>query len=109
MPAIYAQDGMGDTATAHLHYFLGGSDWYITERDVCDQHVQAFGFAILNGDLDNAELGYVSLEEIIQYGAELDLHWVPASLREVKEKHGMQVESKLSKQTIPKCRPANRP
>ena len=94
MPAIYAQEGMGDAAKAHLHYFLGGSDWYITERNVCDQQVEAFGFVILNGDLDNAEMGYLSLKEILQYGAELDLHWVPTSLRDVKEKHGLEVEPK---------------
>lgn len=94
MPAIYAQEGMGDAAKAHLHYFLGGSDWYITERNVCDQQVEAFGFVILNGDLDNAEMGYLSLKEILQYGAELDLDWVPTSLRDVKEKHGLEVEPK---------------
>lgn len=31
MPVTYAQDGKGDEAIVYLHYFHGGSDWYITE------------------------------------------------------------------------------
>jgi len=45
----------------HLHFFIGGCDWYIAEFDGEDTF---FGFAILHGDLDNAEWGYVSFEEI---------------------------------------------
>ena len=34
--------------------------------------------------MDCAELGYISIEELTEYGAELDLHWTPKTLREVK-------------------------
>lgn len=80
MPKTYEQDGKGDQATAHLHYFLRGSDWYITEKDVDGGVQQAFGYAILNGDEEMAELGYISIEEITACGAELDLHFTPCTL-----------------------------
>lgn len=44
-----------------MHYFIGNSDWYICEVD--DNNV-GFGFAILNGDTQNAEYGYIDLTEI---------------------------------------------
>ncbi len=80
MPKTYEQDGKGDQATAHLHYFLRGSDWYITEKDVDGGVHQAFGYAILNGDEEMAGLGYISIEEITACGAELDLHFTPCTL-----------------------------
>lgn len=84
MPKTYEQDGMGDKAIAHLHYFIGASDWYITEKDMDGGVQQAFGYAILNGDNECAELGYISIEEITRCGAELDLHFTPCRLAEIK-------------------------
>ena len=45
----------------HLHFFIGGSDWYICEWDGKDTF---FGFAILNNDYQMAEWGYVSFSEL---------------------------------------------
>ena len=45
LPVTYGTDGQGDEAIAYLHYFLNGMDWYITERDVMEQQLQAFGLA----------------------------------------------------------------
>ena len=61
----------------HLHFFIGGSDWYVCEYDGKDVF---FGFAILNGDLINAEWGYVALTELININhlgveVDFDLHW----------------------------------
>lgn len=76
MPTTHETDGQEFEAAAHLHYFNGSSDWYITERDGFEEdQLQAFGFACLNGDFEMAELGYISIKELILYGAELDLHW----------------------------------
>lgn len=86
MPKSYETDGQGDKAVARLHYFNSGSDWYITEKDQGDEQVQAFGYAILNGDTQNAELGYVSIEELTRLGVELDFHWSEKTLGEVKAK-----------------------
>lgn len=33
MPSSYETDGQGMAAIAHLHYFGGPGDWYITEKD----------------------------------------------------------------------------
>ncbi len=83
MPKTYEQDGKGDDAVVVLHYFTGGMDWYITEKDMIDddaQH-QAFGLADLGY---GGELGYISIQELIDNGVELDLYWEPKTLREVK-------------------------
>lgn len=45
----------------HLHFFLGGCDWYAIEYDGMDIF---WGFAILNGDYQNAEFGYFSFSEL---------------------------------------------
>jgi hypothetical protein len=45
----------------YLHFFIGGSDWYIAEYDGENLF---FGYAILNGDEDMAEWGYVSFKEL---------------------------------------------
>ncbi len=84
MPVTYDQEGAGDEAIASLHYFNAGSDWYINEKDIDGGVTQAFGYAVLNGDTENAELGYISISELVANGAELDLYWMPKSLREIK-------------------------
>jgi hypothetical protein len=90
MPKTYEQDGKGEKALASLHYFNPSSDWYILEKDISaeiDGNFQAFGFAILNGDTQNAELGYISIEELVLHGVELDLHFEPMTLKEIRAKH----------------------
>jgi hypothetical protein len=57
-------------ATVHEHYFVGNSDWLVTEYDPTDDI--AFGWACLGGDRQNAELGYFSLAEMEQ--ARVPLH-----------------------------------
>jgi len=83
MPKTYETDGQGEKATAHLHYFNGGSDWYITEKDQENEQQQAFGLACLNGDIENAEIGYISIQELIENNVELDLYWTPKTIEEL--------------------------
>ena len=83
-PVTYEQDGKGDDAIVYLHYFFGGCDWYITEKDVDGGVQQAFGYAVLFGDKENAELGYICITEINQFGAELDLYFTPCPPDEIK-------------------------
>jgi len=45
----------------YLHFFIGGSDWFIAEYDGDDLF---FGYAILNGDYQCAEWDYVSFKEL---------------------------------------------
>jgi hypothetical protein len=84
MPATYGQDGKGDQAIAYLHYFKGGGDWWITEKDMDGGVDQAFGLADLFGD--GGELGYISIRELVQNGVELDLHWTPKTLAAIRGK-----------------------
>jgi len=44
----------------HLHFFIGGCDWYICETD----GKLMWGFCILNNDYEMAEWGFVSLSEL---------------------------------------------
>lgn len=86
MPTSYQTDGQGDAAVVHLHYFTGSAEWYITERDREDEQHQAFGLAVLSGK--DMELGYISLVELCRTSAitsaNLDLHWQPRTLREIR-------------------------
>ena len=66
MPVVYETDGQGDAAVVWLHYFSRDCDWYITERD------------------QEEELGYISIQELIKAGVELDLYWTPKTIGEVK-------------------------
>lgn len=79
---------------AHLHYFRGGVDAWIVERDVGDgtepvpgegEQLQAFGKITLTGDKDDAEWGYISIQELIENGVELDLYWEPQRVLLIQE------------------------
>ena len=70
----------------HLHFFIGGCDWYIAEYDGDDIF---FGFAILNGDYEMAEWGYVSFAELqsirvsfLEIDCETD--WTPKKAHEIE-------------------------
>lgn len=95
MPVTHGQDGKGDQAIAYLHYFRGGMDWWITEKDVGDdsdddgQH-QAFGAADIGY---GPSLGYISIQELIDNGVELDFHFPPKTLAAIKGK-GAKDETK---------------
>jgi hypothetical protein len=79
MPKAYEQESKGDQAIIYLHYFIGNCNWWITEKD-CEfiQH-QAFGLADLGY---GAEYGYISIEELIENGVELDFYYKPRTLAE---------------------------
>jgi hypothetical protein len=83
MPKTYETDGQGRAAKITLHYFKGGCDWWIVERDMEQEQHQAFGLVSLGYE---PELGYISLPEILKAGAELDLHWTPTTVGEILEK-----------------------
>jgi hypothetical protein len=92
MPVTYQQDGLGDAAVAHLHYFTSGTDAWITEKDKGapgdapeDFQVQAFGFVRHARWPDDAETGYVSIPELLACGAELDFHFDPTTLAAIRE------------------------
>jgi len=62
IPKLYeTEDVRLQNKTVHLHFFMGGCDWYIVEYD---GHDLFWGYAILNSDFEMAEWGYVSFNEI---------------------------------------------
>jgi len=63
----------------HLHFFIGNCDWYVAE---CDGDDIFYGYAILNGDTENSEWGYISFGELkainiggFEVDCELQEHW----------------------------------
>jgi hypothetical protein len=85
MPKTYEQEGKGDDAIVYLHYFRGGADWYITEKDKEARQLQAFGLADLGY---GSELGYISIVDLVRLNVELDLHFEPKTLGEIKKARG---------------------
>lgn len=83
MPTTYQTDGEGDEAIAFLHYFYGQFDWFITEKDMLHEQLQAFGLA----KMWEQELGYININELRENNVELDLHWSPKALKDIA---GMQ-------------------
>ena len=81
IPALYTTDGQGDAAVAQLHYFTPHADFYFTELDRESVDLPGFGLAIIT----DAELGYMSLTEVLANGGELDLHWTPQTIGEIRE------------------------
>ena len=64
MPAFYTTESVSlKEKMIHMHFFIGGCDWYAVEYDPETQIF--FGFAILNNDLEMAEWGYISFEELV--------------------------------------------
>lgn len=85
MPVDGFTDGQGDDAIVHLHYFCGSFDWYIIEADTDVRQLCAFGYA----DMGCPELGSISIAELVATrGLELDFHFEPRPLREVKRERG---------------------
>ncbi|MGB5230930.1 MAG: hypothetical protein WBN83_05360 [Desulfoprunum sp.] len=74
----------------HLHFFIGSCDWFIAEYDGDDLF---FGFAVLGGDWQNAEWGYISFNElkdvrahgVLHVDCELEHYWKVRKSSEVLE------------------------
>jgi hypothetical protein len=91
-PLTYQTDGQGMNAVAHLHYFAGNFDAWISERDAGEDRTrplagfgvqrQAFGLASFGHECD---FGYIGIAEIIHHEVELDLHWEPKQLKDCKK------------------------
>ena len=87
LPMLYDTENTppGETLI-HMHFFLNGCDWYVAEYSPVERLF--FGYAVLNSDLQNAEWGYVSFDELRQVktpqGIEVDreLDWTPRKAAE---------------------------
>ena len=82
----------------YLHYFVGGCDWLISERDIDtdgEGQIQAFGWANL-GDNQNAEFGYICIPELFTLPMiQLDLYWTPKTFSQLQNgkqhKYGLDI------------------
>ena len=89
IPRIYETENVPlKNKLIHLHFFIGGCDWYIAEYDGDDLF---FGYAILNNDLQLGEWGYISFSELVDIkvkpGIEIDcdLYWKICKASEVEK------------------------
>jgi hypothetical protein len=62
--------------TIHVHYFVGGCDWWVTNYDPATG--MAFGYACL-GDPDNAEWGDFYLPELEEVSVPVNIRWTTGS------------------------------
>jgi hypothetical protein len=89
IPALYAtEDVAAADKVVHLHYFVGGCDWWVVELDSIERPQLAFGYVCL-GDPQLAEWGYIPLDELAEIFrpplliVERDLRWTPRPAGEV--------------------------
>ena len=84
---VYEQEGKGEAAIVCLYYFIGNCNWYIIEKDSEEEQLQVFGIADLGY---GPEYGYISIEELLENGVELDFHYEPRTVAEQLEKARVQ-------------------
>jgi len=71
-----------DKMIVYLHYFYGGSDWYILEWD--RENNLFFGYVILNVDVMMSEFGTISIDELVNTPpVELDFYWNKEQLAKI--------------------------
>ncbi|MBN1156542.1 DUF2958 domain-containing protein [Candidatus Woesearchaeota archaeon] len=89
LPAFYSTEEVPlKEKMIHMHFFIGGCDWYAAEYDPKQQLF--FGFAILNNDYDMAEWGYFSLRELDELKVKFlevdrDLYFTPKKASEIEK------------------------
>lgn len=86
IPKLYETDGK--EKMIYLHFFMFDSDWFIAEYDQKDTF---FGFAVLNGDWEMAEWGYISFSELKSinvkgFEVETDRHWKVQPFKQIKRR-----------------------
>ena len=85
IPALYSQEEVKDPIV-FIKLNIMNSFWLITELDPGKE--LAFAWCCLNGDIQMAELGYVSLEEIEGTGYEIGIEEMEKPLSQVKKELG---------------------
>jgi hypothetical protein len=91
IPRLYETENVdAKDKLIHLHFFIGGCDWYIAEYDGKDLF---WGYAILNDDRENAEWGYISFSELkevkiagwLEVDCELEEYWKVRKASEIEK------------------------
>jgi hypothetical protein len=83
LPPFYTNDDVPlAEQLIQMHFFIGGCDWYVVEYDPVE--CMFFGYAILNGDFECAEWGYVSFDELREIQVDLRVSINGGDRRRVK-------------------------
>lgn len=86
IPGLYATEHVPlERKTIYQRYQIRelGFYWLLAELDRKEN--LAFGYANLNNDLF-AEWGYISIDELLENGAELDRDWRPCAYRDAMKR-----------------------
>jgi len=86
IPGLYATENVPlEKKIIYQRYHIRsvGFYWLIAELD--KEENLAFGYANLNND-DFAEWGYISIDELLENGAELDREWKPCTYKDAMKK-----------------------
>ena len=92
IPKLYETEAISsDDKMAHMHFFFHSSDWYVFEYDGDDTF---FGYVILSGDTQKADLGYFSLSELDEinikgFEVDRDLYWELKKFSAIREEKGL--------------------
>tara|TARA_B100000614_G_C14545845_1_gene492053 strand:+ start:724 stop:1266 length:543 start_codon:yes stop_codon:yes gene_type:complete len=88
IPALYETEHIPlKNKIIHMHFFILDCDWWICEHNGGDM---LFGFAILNGDYQFGEWGFINMEDLknVRVGGYLevdrDLYWESRPASEVE-------------------------
>lgn len=89
LPRLYSTENVkSDDKIIRMHFFLGGSDWYIAEYS--PEERTFYGYTVMNGDDEMAEWGYIPLDQLISIKqgfvqVDRDLHWTPKKFKDIKK------------------------
>jgi hypothetical protein len=93
VPKLYGSASIQDKMI-YLHYFNGNQDWHIVEYD--RNSGEAYGYANLGY---GAELGYMSIPEIVDSTVQLDFYFEPTLWSELNEDEDSAFEKQNSAST----------
>lgn len=106
LPRLYETENVAlSDKSIWLHFFIQGTDIYIAEFDGDDL---MWGFTILEGDMQNAEWGYVSFSELkllkvhgwLEVDCELEEFWEvkkASEIAKIREANGWKTNGKGTK------------
>lgn len=85
IPGLYSQEEKSDPIV-YIKLSLYTNVWLLTELN--PEEKLAFGFVCLNGDVEMAELGYISIQELEDLNYEIKVEEVKQPLSKMKKELG---------------------
>jgi len=82
IPGLYGQENVPiEDHIIYQRYRIESIGFYWMIAEIDPKERLAFGYANLNND-DFAEWGYISIDELLENGAELDKNWKPCTFND---------------------------